>query len=80
MACGQDYDRSQLIPKVTRLMNDTDDGLSHGAGRKQAEVLQAVGRSSDRKRPDPEETVILADDGDSAPVTASCLQRRRART
>jgi hypothetical protein len=24
----QDYDRSQLIPKVTRLMNDTDDGLS----------------------------------------------------
>jgi len=29
MAYGQDYDRSQLIPKVTRLMNDNDDGLSH---------------------------------------------------
>jgi len=58
-AYGQDHNRSQLIPEVTRLMNDTDDGLSHGAGRKQAEVLQAVGRSSDRKRPDPEETVSI---------------------
>jgi hypothetical protein len=32
-----------------------------------------VGGSSDRKRPDPEETVILADDGDSAPITFDAL-------
>jgi hypothetical protein len=28
MAYGQDQDRSQLIPEVTRLMDDTDDGLT----------------------------------------------------
>ena len=58
-AYGQDHNRSQLIPEVTRLMNDTDDGLSREQDEKQAEVLQAVGRRSDRKRPDPEETVSI---------------------
>jgi hypothetical protein len=28
MDSGQDYESSWLIPEVTRLMNDTDDGLS----------------------------------------------------
>ena len=28
MDSGYTYDRSQLIPEVTRLMSDTDDGLS----------------------------------------------------
>jgi hypothetical protein len=28
MDSGQDYEPSWLIPEVTRLMNDTDDGLS----------------------------------------------------
>jgi hypothetical protein len=55
MAYGQDHDRSQLIPKVTRLMNDTDGGLSREQDENKLKFCQRWGEAL---RPDPEETVI----------------------
>ena len=69
MAYGQDYDRSQLIPKVTRLMNDNDDGLSHEQDENKLKFCKRWGEALTEKGLIQRKTVILADDGDSAPIT-----------
>jgi hypothetical protein len=60
-----DYDALEIAAKTAFLLASCQLRVSEDwvvgrrpeprAGRKQAEVLQAVGRSSDRKKPDPEE-------------------------
>ena len=49
MAYGQDHDRSQLIPEVTRLMNDTDDGLSREQDENELKFCERWGEALTEK-------------------------------